>query len=195
MYSWGCCWAIWQFAQMLCAMKILHWQMLYYSLLVCSLASLLSCWIVHLSLGTRLRWKICLLLFLQLLQTMAIATLAACYNNPRVFTGVVKIRKGQAVALMMQSTNMEQLRSIMARFAAEVHVHVCMEWNLKCMFSGRTLLTYKCTALLSWSVRYITTVFIEGYYVAPLSLYCWFTLMWDWSGANGFDVDMDSDQQ
>ncbi len=27
------------------------------------------------------------------LQTMAIGTLAACYNNPRVFTGVVKIRK------------------------------------------------------------------------------------------------------
>lgn len=57
---------------------------------------------------------------------MAIATLAACYNNPRVFTGVVKIRKGQAVALMMQSTNMKQLRSIMAQFAQEVtnNVHI-----------------------------------------------------------------------
>ena len=54
------------------------------------------------------------------LQTMAVATLAACYNNPRVFTGVVKIRKGQAVALMMQSTNMKQLRTIMAQFAREV---------------------------------------------------------------------------
>ena len=55
------------------------------------------------------------------LQTMAVATLAACYNNPRVFTGVVKIRKGQAVALMMQSTNMKQLRTIMAQFAREVY--------------------------------------------------------------------------
>ena len=54
------------------------------------------------------------------LQTMAVATLAACYSNPRVFTGVVKIRKGQAVALMMQSTNMKQLRTIMAQFAREV---------------------------------------------------------------------------
>ena len=56
---------------------------------------------------------------------MAIATLAACYDNPRVFTGVVKIRKGQAVALMMQSTNMEQLLSTMALFAREVHT--CVE--------------------------------------------------------------------
>ena len=51
---------------------------------------------------------------------MAIATLAVCYNNPNVFTGVVKIRKGQAVALMMESTNMTQLYDIMAQFAEEV---------------------------------------------------------------------------
>ena len=59
---------------------------------------------------------------------MAVATLAVCYNNPRVFTEVVKIRKGQAVSLMMQSTNMRQLHSIMAQFAGEVHVHcyACM---------------------------------------------------------------------
>ena len=53
-------------------------------------------------------------------QTMAIATLAACYNNPRVFEGVVKIRKGQAVAMMVQSTDMTNLRSIMAQFLLEV---------------------------------------------------------------------------
>ena len=55
---------------------------------------------------------------------MAIATLAACYNNPNVFTGVVKIRKGQAVALMMESTSMPQLQVIMAQFAEEVSVHI-----------------------------------------------------------------------
>lgn len=54
------------------------------------------------------------------MQTMAIATLAACYNNPNVFTGVVKIRKGQAVALMMASTNMPNFRNIMSQFAKEV---------------------------------------------------------------------------
>lgn len=52
---------------------------------------------------------------------MAIATLAVCYNNPNVFTGVVKIRKGQAVALMMESTNMTQLHDVMAQFAEEVN--------------------------------------------------------------------------
>lgn len=53
-------------------------------------------------------------------QTMAIATLALCYNNPSVFTRVVKIRRGQAVDLMMQSTDMNNLRAIMARFAEEI---------------------------------------------------------------------------
>jgi farnesyl-diphosphate farnesyltransferase len=33
-------------------------------------------------------------------QVMAIATLAECFDNPLVFTGVVKIRKGQAARLM-----------------------------------------------------------------------------------------------
>lgn len=51
---------------------------------------------------------------------MAIATLAACYNNPNVFTGVVKIRKGQAVTLMMESNNMFNFRNIMSQFAKEV---------------------------------------------------------------------------
>ena len=51
---------------------------------------------------------------------MAIATLAACYNNPRVFTGVVKIRKGQAVELMMASTNMDNLKCILAQHTMEV---------------------------------------------------------------------------
>lgn len=56
---------------------------------------------------------------------MAIATLAACYNNPHVFEGVVKIRKGQAVTLMVQSTSMESLRSIMAQFTTEVSFCSC----------------------------------------------------------------------
>lgn len=54
---------------------------------------------------------------------MAIATLALCFNNPNVFTGVVKIRKGLAVRMMMDSTSMdsvllvfdEHLQSIKAR--------------------------------------------------------------------------------
>uniref|UniRef100_A0A7S3D7J1 Squalene synthase n=1 Tax=Palpitomonas bilix TaxID=652834 RepID=A0A7S3D7J1_9EUKA len=42
-------------------------------------------------------------------QVMAIATLAECYNNYGVFTGVVKIRKGLAAKLITDCTNMERL--------------------------------------------------------------------------------------
>lgn len=54
-------------------------------------------------------------------QTMAIATLALCYNNPAVFTSVVKIRKGQAVQLIMNSGNMDSFKRIMACFTAQVN--------------------------------------------------------------------------
>ena len=54
---------------------------------------------------------------------MAIATLSACYNNPMVFQGVVKIRKGQAVTLMMQATNMGAVKSIIAQYSQEVRTH------------------------------------------------------------------------
>ncbi len=51
---------------------------------------------------------------------MAIATLCACYNNPKVFSGVVKIRKGQAVQLIMASTSMHNLRTILAHHTKQV---------------------------------------------------------------------------
>ncbi|XP_071502426.1 squalene synthase-like [Diadema antillarum] len=53
-------------------------------------------------------------------QVMAIATLAKCYNNPAVFTGVVKIRKGQAVSLMMEATCFLSLRQILHRYAKQI---------------------------------------------------------------------------
>lgn len=54
-------------------------------------------------------------------QVMAIATLAACYNNKQVFSGVVKIRKGQAVTLMMDATNMEAVKAIMYQYVEEIY--------------------------------------------------------------------------
>lgn len=51
---------------------------------------------------------------------MAIATLALCYNNRGVFSRVVKIRKGQAVQLIMESTNMSNLKTIVANYTMEV---------------------------------------------------------------------------
>ncbi|KAI1897228.1 hypothetical protein AGOR_G00081110 [Albula goreensis] len=53
-------------------------------------------------------------------QVMAIATLSACYNNPQVFQGVVKIRKGQAVTLMMQATNMGAVQTIISQYSQEI---------------------------------------------------------------------------
>ncbi|XP_067386481.1 squalene synthase-like [Emydura macquarii macquarii] len=53
-------------------------------------------------------------------QVMAIATLAACYNNKQVFRGVVKIRKGQVVTLMMDATNMQAVKAIMYQYVGEV---------------------------------------------------------------------------
>uniref|UniRef100_UPI00358E4C63 squalene synthase isoform X2 n=1 Tax=Myxine glutinosa TaxID=7769 RepID=UPI00358E4C63 len=53
-------------------------------------------------------------------EVMAIATLAACYNNPQVFCGVVKIRKGLAVTLMMEANSMRAVKDIMARQTLEI---------------------------------------------------------------------------
>ncbi|NXW48105.1 FDFT synthase, partial [Nyctiprogne leucopyga] len=53
-------------------------------------------------------------------QVMAIATLAACYNNKQVFRGIVKIRKGQAVTLMMDATNIQAVKAIMYQYVEEV---------------------------------------------------------------------------
>jgi len=43
-------------------------------------------------------------------QVMAIATLAACYNNPKVFTQVVKLRKGLSCKMMLDSTTFERAK-------------------------------------------------------------------------------------
>ncbi|XP_032711645.1 squalene synthase isoform X3 [Lontra canadensis] len=54
-------------------------------------------------------------------EVMAIATLAACYNNQQVFKGVVKIRKGQAVTLMMDATNMPAVKAIIYQYMEEIY--------------------------------------------------------------------------
>ncbi|KAG9468663.1 hypothetical protein GDO78_022228 [Eleutherodactylus coqui] len=59
--------------------------------------------------------------FFAIQQVIAVATLAACYNNHQVFKGVVKIRKGQAVTLMMDATNMQAVRAIMYQCMNEIY--------------------------------------------------------------------------
>ncbi|XP_073485127.1 squalene synthase-like [Aquarana catesbeiana] len=51
---------------------------------------------------------------------MAIATLATCYNNQQLFKGKVKIRKGQTVTLMMDTTDMQAVRAITCQYVEEI---------------------------------------------------------------------------
>ncbi|KAI0237915.1 Squalene synthase [Lamellibrachia satsuma] len=53
-------------------------------------------------------------------QVMAVATLERCYNNPAVFTGVVKIRKGEAVKMMMEATTMDSVKAIFSHFTTHI---------------------------------------------------------------------------
>ncbi|XP_077346476.1 squalene synthase-like [Lithobates pipiens] len=51
---------------------------------------------------------------------MAIATLATCYNNHELFKRKVKIRKGQTVTLMMDTTDMQAVRAITCQYVDEI---------------------------------------------------------------------------
>jgi farnesyl-diphosphate farnesyltransferase len=53
-------------------------------------------------------------------QVMAAATLAACYNNYNVFTGVVKMRRGRTARIMLECNTVADVRRAFARAAAEI---------------------------------------------------------------------------
>jgi len=53
-------------------------------------------------------------------QVMAIATLHGCYNNPDVFTGVVKIRKGTACKLILRTNTLDEVHDTFHQFALAV---------------------------------------------------------------------------
>lgn len=50
-------------------------------------------------------------------QVMAIATLALCFNNQDIFRRHIKISRGTAVRLIMQSTNLDEVKAIFVEFA------------------------------------------------------------------------------
>lgn len=50
-------------------------------------------------------------------QVMAIATLDKCFNNPDVFTGVVKIRKGLSCKLILSTNNISEVHNTFYQFA------------------------------------------------------------------------------
>ena len=51
---------------------------------------------------------------------MAIATLDHCFNNRLLFTGVVKIRKGMAAKLLLNSSTLEEVRGWFLRFTGSL---------------------------------------------------------------------------
>ncbi|MFN8298110.1 MAG: squalene synthase [Chitinophagales bacterium] len=53
-------------------------------------------------------------------QVMAMATLAKIYNNPNVYTEVVKIRKGIAAKLMVGTNDMDALKKYMEGFVEDI---------------------------------------------------------------------------
>lgn len=53
-------------------------------------------------------------------QVMAIATLALCFDNPRVFKENVKIRKGLALQLIMHASDMASVVRIFVRFCRDI---------------------------------------------------------------------------
>lgn len=57
-------------------------------------------------------------------QVMAIATLDKLTNNADVFTGVVKIRKGQALLLMNQATSMHNLYSVFLKHTRSIRAAI-----------------------------------------------------------------------
>ncbi|KAJ2782843.1 bifunctional farnesyl-diphosphate farnesyltransferase/squalene synthase [Coemansia javaensis] len=53
-------------------------------------------------------------------QTMAVATIVLCYDNPRVLEDNVKIRKGEALKLISQSTSIERVKVVFYRYIEQL---------------------------------------------------------------------------
>jgi len=51
---------------------------------------------------------------------MAMAQLERCYNNRQVFRGLVRRRKGETVRLMMQASNMDNVKAIFIHYLKQV---------------------------------------------------------------------------
>ncbi|KAL3150785.1 hypothetical protein ABBQ32_000552 [Trebouxia sp. C0010 RCD-2024] len=64
-------------------------------------------------------------------QVMAVGTLALCFNNHKVFTGVVKMRRGQVATFMLQVRTMKDVYQIFHQFATTI--------SLKCEAADREL--------------------------------------------------------
>jgi len=57
-------------------------------------------------------------------QVMAIATLEKLYDNPMVFTGVVKIRKGMSCKLISRTTSLSEVHEVFSNFAGRIQTSI-----------------------------------------------------------------------
>lgn len=63
-------------------------------------------------------------IFCAIPQVMAIATLAKVYNNPKVYTGVCKIRKGLGAKMMLSATSMSYVSRCFQRFTMDIQQRI-----------------------------------------------------------------------
>jgi farnesyl-diphosphate farnesyltransferase len=65
--------------------------------------------------------------FVAIPAVMAMATLECCFMNPLIFKQNVKIRKGQAVQIIMRSTNPREVAYMFRDYARAIHAKVPMD--------------------------------------------------------------------
>jgi farnesyl-diphosphate farnesyltransferase len=68
--------------------------------------------------------------FCSIPQLMALATLLELYNNPAVFTSIVKIRKGLTCKLILNSSNMKQVFSYFYLFIKKLQKKIRQDKNI-----------------------------------------------------------------
>jgi len=88
---------------------------------------------------------------------MAIATLARIYNNYDVFKKEVKIRKGEAVQIMMYGSDYENLIAFFGHYIKEVRL------SRPLFFCPHTIEpTLVCPNKYSWKAKSLPTTLMPG---------------------------------
>lgn len=84
-------------------------------------------------------------------QVMAIATLDKCYSNPKVFTGVVKIRKGTSCKLLLRTNSLDEVHETFYVFAKSI-MSTAMKQKAAGVADPSHQRTMKaCEAILKWT--------------------------------------------
>lgn len=109
-------------------------------------------------------------------QVMAMATLAAVYNNPNVFRKVVKIRKGLTCKMMLESNNMNAVRDCFRSCAADIArrvpphdpsavrtLELCEQSKNMCQVEiNKSILKF--TSAIAWMILLMVSVYLVSSY-------------------------------